>query len=131
MSYDEYLSDNILNKFVHCKRNIWIDTKCFTQRVFKYIGFQLPWRWENYYHITISIWLLSTTILIFITQILINPFAPNTPFLYPLKTSENLTVFWSFQGVEKECIGDTWAHSNYEFSHSHMLHRLMSTQWRI
>ena len=56
MSYDAYLSDNILNKFVHRKRNIWIDTECFTQRVFEYIGFQLPWRWENvikqfdYYH---------------------------------------------------------------------------------
>ena len=23
----------------------------------------------------------------------LNPFAPNTPFLYPLKTSENLTVY--------------------------------------
>ena len=33
----------------------------------------------------------------------INSFVLNTPFLYPLKTSENLTVFWCFQGVEKEC----------------------------
>ena len=30
----------------------------------------------------------------------INPFVPNAPFLYSLKTSENLTVF-CFQGVEK------------------------------
>ena len=28
----------------------------------------------------------------------LNPFAPNGPFLYPLKTSENLRVFWCFQG---------------------------------
>ena len=27
-----------------------------------------------------------------------NLFVPNTHFLYPLKTSENLTVFWCFQG---------------------------------
>ena len=28
----------------------------------------------------------------------INPFVPNAPFIYPQKTSENLTVFWCFQG---------------------------------
>ena len=33
-----------------------------------------------------------------------NPFIPNAPFLYPLKTSENITVFWCFQAVEKGCI---------------------------
>ena len=38
--------------------------------------------------------------------ILINPFVPNAPFLYPLKTS--LKVFWRFQGVEKVCIGNLW-----------------------
>ena len=39
----------------------------------------------------------------------INPFVPNAPFLYPLKTSENPTVFWCFQGLEKGCIGNKWA----------------------
>ena len=39
----------------------------------------------------------------------INPFAPNEPFLYPLETSENPTAFWCFQGVEKACIGNKWA----------------------
>ena len=34
-----------------------------------------------------------------------NPFVPNVPFIYPLKTSENLTIFWCFQGVGKGCIG--------------------------
>ena len=29
-------------------------------------------------------------------------------FLYPLKTSENRKVFWSFQGVEKGCIENEW-----------------------
>ena len=38
----------------------------------------------------------------------INEFVPNTPFLYPSKTSENRKVFWFFQGVEKECIGNKW-----------------------
>ena len=38
----------------------------------------------------------------------INPFAPNVPFLYPLKTSENCEVFWCFQGVEKACGGNEW-----------------------
>ena len=31
----------------------------------------------------------------------LNPFVPSAPFLYPLKTSENLMVFWCFLGVEK------------------------------
>ena len=33
---------------------------------------------------------------------LVNPFVPNAPFLYPLKTSENR------KGVEKGCIGNKW-----------------------
>ena len=39
---------------------------------------------------------------------IINPFIPKTPFLYHLKTSDNLTIFWCFQGVEKGCIGNEW-----------------------
>ena len=39
---------------------------------------------------------------------IINPFVPNAPSLYPLKTSENLTIFWCFQEVEKGCIGNKW-----------------------
>ena len=35
-------------------------------------------------------------------------FVPNAPFLYPLKTSEKLTVFWCFQLVEKRYIGNEW-----------------------
>ena len=37
----------------------------------------------------------------------------NAPFLYPVKTSENLTVFWSFQGVEKGYIWNKWVNSLY------------------
>ena len=40
--------------------------------------------------------------------IFFNLFIPNAPFLYSLKTSENLTVSWYFQGVEKGCIGSEW-----------------------
>ena len=33
-----------------------------------------------------------------ITDTSFNPFVPNAPFLYPLKTSENLKVFLMFSG---------------------------------
>ena len=38
----------------------------------------------------------------------LNPFVPNAPFLYTLKTSENRKVFWCFQGVEKGCKPDDY-----------------------
>ena len=38
-------------------------------------------------------------------EVLLNPFIPNVPFPYPLKTSENRKVFWCLQGVDKGCIG--------------------------
>ena len=37
------------------------------------------------------------------------------PFLFPLKTTENLTVLWCFQGAEKECIGNKWVNNQYIF----------------
>ena len=36
----------------------------------------------------------------------INSFLPNAVFLYPLKTYENLKVFWCFRGVETRCNGE-------------------------
>ena len=42
---------------------------------------------------------------------LFNPFVPNPPFLYSLKTSENLTVYGYFQGVEKGSFGSKWVKS--------------------
>ena len=39
---------------------------------------------------------------------LFNSFLPKAFFLYSLKTSENLAVFWCFQGVEKRCTGNKW-----------------------
>ena len=49
-------------------------------------------------------------------QLSLNPFFLSAPFLYPLKTSENLKVFFMFsgvikkqhQGVEKGSIGNEW-----------------------
>ena len=38
-----------------------------------------------------------------------NPFFLNALLLYPLKASENFTVFWCFQGVEKGCTGSEWS----------------------
>ena len=35
-----------------------------------------------------------------------SPFIPNAPFLYPLKTSENVTVFCCFQGVQIRYTGN-------------------------
>ena len=44
---------------------------------------------------------------VFLVKIL-NPFVPNASFPYPLKIPEKCKVFWCFQGVEKECIGNKW-----------------------
>ena len=45
-----------------------------------------------------------------------NPFVPNAPFLYPLKTlSEKLTIFWCFRRIEKGCIGNEWVKPNSSF----------------
>ena len=46
----------------------------------------------------------------------LNTFVPNATFLYPLKASESLTVFWCFQGAEKRWIGDKWV--NYSVHNS-------------
>ena len=51
-----------------------------------------------------------------------NPFFPNAPFLYPLKT-ENRKVFWSFQGVEKSCIGNEWINSELKVLNNCILDR--------
>ena len=36
------------------------------------------------------------------------PFVSKVPFLYLLKTSENITVFSFFQGIEKGCVWNKW-----------------------
>ena len=61
--------------------------------------------WKMYFPCIISLLFGLKSYLCFSLQFLFNPFVPNTSFLYPLKTSENLTVFWCFQGVEEGCNG--------------------------
>ena len=39
---------------------------------------------------------------------ILDPLVPNSPFLYPLKPSENLKVFWCFSWVENGCTGNKW-----------------------
>ena len=53
-------------------------------------------------------WLDFGKDMLFYETFLLNPFVPNAPFVYPLKTSENSKVFWCFQGVEKGYIGNEW-----------------------
>ena len=49
-----------------------------------------------------------------------NPFVPNAPFLYTLETSENLTVFWCFQGVDKGCFGSEWINRIFPLEYDHV-----------
>ena len=73
---------------------------------------------------TMSLRFTSPRILYFLLEIIrklfkleylyVNPFVPNAPFLYPLKTSENQKVLRCFQGVEKGCIGNEWV--NYDLA---------------
>ena len=46
----------------------------------------------------------------------INPFISNAPFLYSLKTSENLPGFLCFQGIEKGWIGNEWVKADLSCS---------------
>ena len=43
------------------------------------------------------------------------PIRSQCTLLYPLKTSENLTVFRCFQGIEKRCIGNEWVNEIWTF----------------
>ena len=54
----------------------------------------------------------------------INQFDPNAPFLYPLKTSENVAVFRCFQRVEEGCIGNKWVKQT---SNIHIKSRTLDT----
>ena len=49
----------------------------------------------------------------------VKPFLPNAPPNYPLKTSENLRVFWCFQGIEKGALG------------THVLMELLMVWWEV
>ena len=57
--------------------------------------------------------------------IIFNVFVPNPPFLYPPKTSDNLMVFWCFQGVEKGWIGNKWVDENSFTIRKHYVRRFV------
>ena len=55
-------------------------------------------------------------------------FAPNGPFLYSLKTSENLTVLCFFRRKEKRCIGNKWANRLFSDRENDYL---LNIVWRL
>ena len=76
--------------------------RCPLFRVLLYLQLSLFWSFENVSHSPLQV-------------TFINPFVPNVPFLYPLKTSENLIVFCCFLGVEKGRIGKKWVNPGVGF----------------
>ena len=75
-----------------------------------------------------KLWILNVPAIKFSFNVeYFNPFVANAPFLYPLKTSENLIVFWCSQGIEKECIGNKSVSqllltSDFRRRHYHLCH---------
>ena len=59
---------------------------------------------------------------------LFNPFVPNAPFFYFLKTSEYCKVFWCFHGVEKGCIGNKWVNEENNLL-CHLLKLPNASRW--
>ena len=47
----------------------------------------------------------------------------------PSETSENLTVFWCFQGVKKECIGNEWSNIQAEKAYGNCGQILMNSNY--
>ena len=103
--------------------SFWLKAVNYFRKMFHHTGF-----W-----IRIYILLLSTCLMCYSRELQItakthegntvtfNPFVPDAPFFYPLKTSENRKVFWCFQGVEKGCIGNEWVNRNI-WSHRKQYH---------
>ena len=68
---------------------------------------------KNTYHLGqkacwINIFVLRLLIMKVLLRRTVNPFIPNAPFRYPLKTSKNRQVLCWFQELEKRCIGNKW-----------------------
>ena len=66
----------------------------------------------------------------------VNPFVPNAPFLYTLETSENLTVFSCFQGVEKGCIANECVKKHWSWPNGHIFVdspsiRCRNSTWKV
>ena len=56
-----------------------------------------------------GVFILFLALIIERTHKRINPFVPNAPFFYPLKTTRG------FQGVEKACMGNEWVNYSVSF----------------
>ena len=57
--------------------------------------------------------MLQTSFMILLAKIISNVNLTNSFPMHPFSTpwkhrSENLAIFWCFQGIEKECIGNEW-----------------------
>ena len=80
----------IILKLWHANSMIWT---CVTPEFWRY--WIKLWNSDNNEHLLMSIFVLQTEG----TFIQSQPFLANVPILYPLKTPENQSVFWCFQGV--------------------------------
>ena len=61
----------------------------------------------------------------------LNPFFPNALFRYPLKTSEKLTIFWCFHGVEKGWINNEWVKTIQSGKYDHNNHWLSNRSFSL
>ena len=82
------LTKRLWNRFSFCELYEIFQNTFFSNNTSRAIAFAL-----NFFNKTVH-------------QDSINPFIPNATFLHPLKTLENLTVFWCFKGIQKGCIGN-------------------------
>ena len=78
------------------------------QTTYSFLMISGGWKLINSLNIKTEIWRRSVSGQTASLLDWFNPFVPKVTFLDPLKTLENLTVFWCFQGVEKGCIGNKW-----------------------
>ena len=85
----------------------WLVTKCSVFGAFLFVHTLHAYLW-------LSVQIFNPSFINFsMSYLLVNPFVLNAPFLYPPKT-ENLTVFWCFQGVEKGCTGNKWVNNAFK-----------------
>ena len=73
--------------------------------------------WTNLSKFVAKFWWIWTLI----TSKVLNPFVPNAPFLYPLKTLENFTVFWCLRGKRKVALGKNWLILIWNCSHKGLI----------
>ena len=96
----------------------WIETSCLICSASQMTGFYIKFN-DELKRVNWMMSVIRKTNYYFVHR---NPYAPNAPFLYPLKTSENLKIFCCFQGVEKRCIRNNWVNWKIHSS-SHLYSR--------